>query len=748
MNSLGRAWLTNGSLALVALILTGIVVLRGAAVTTEEVEARPSALLGAFRREDVTRIVVEWRRPQPRRVMLERLKDETGQDAWTLREPFREPADPQRVAELLDALDSATILRRMNTKPSDREVFGFVTPRAVLRLDMGHVGYRVLLGKPAAAPHDAVFLEVTGHDAPRAGVVAVRSQLADKLFVSPDELRPRSLMPYGPADLKQLALQGAGGPRVLVRGEWGGWRFASQYDGARLARASVERLLSQLPRLEAIELLDPAVAEQSLGTEPVVRIEAVPSDARLSAVIMRVGGRCPSGDGAVALRERPDRRAGCIPASVLAGLLTPAEALVDEALFSLVPEEVERVDMAFGRNGQTRLELARRGTEFELVAPKQRNVPTEAAEQLLARLTRARAKLVDRRSASHARFMDPRGRVTMTPTDPRQEAQVLIVGRAGQDGRIFVLRKQDRAVLQIDRNTAELLEPNLKLLRPHELFTWTQDQIREVDLDVLGVRQRIRSSERGKAELIYPPGFRADAGAISELFRTLSKLRVLRWVSSRDKEVLGLATPVGQVRILVELNSSETAAAPDKARATQGHRALVLSLGATAPGGRYARLNDGSGAFVLPKSALSTLERLVIDRSPFITPPADVLRVSVQHEGRTVTLVSQGDTLVESSGGALLGDTDLRDITEALASLRAEAAVRVGPPLPHEGLRDPLLSVRVTWRDGKQLGRPRHWSIGAADAWQGTAVYYARADGINATFAIARPRLERLFELL
>ena len=68
MNSLGRAWLTNGSLAVVALILTGIVVLRGAAVTTEEVEARPSALLGAFRREDVTRIVVEWRRPQPRRV--------------------------------------------------------------------------------------------------------------------------------------------------------------------------------------------------------------------------------------------------------------------------------------------------------------------------------------------------------------------------------------------------------------------------------------------------------------------------------------------------------------------------------------------------------------------------------------------------------------------------------------------------------------------------------------------------------
>lgn len=748
MTLLGRSWLVNGTLMLLAIILTAVVVFGSDRVTTDEAEARRSSLLGAFRREDVTRIIIERRRPDPSRVMLERVRGDAGPDSWALREPFLEVADTQRVEELLDVLDAATVIRRLEIKDTEREAYGFAAPRAVLRLDMGHIGYRVLLGKPTAAPHDAVFLEVTGEDAPRTGAVAVRRQLVDELFVSPDQLRSRRLMPYTPSDLKQLALLGAGGSRVLVRGEWGGWRFASDYGGARLKRTAVEQVVAQLPRLEALQLLDPNTAEQALANQDQVRVEAVPADARLSAVIVRVGGRCPGINGAVALRERPDRRAGCVPTNVFRALATSAESLFDESLFSLLPQEVERVKMTLGRQDRVRLELARKGVGFEMVSPSQPNVPTEAAEQLLLRLTRARGKLVDRTRAG-GRFADPRGRVTLKPTGgPERKDQVVVVGRAGPDGRIFVMRGQDRAVLEIDRETADLLEPDLELLRPHELFTWQPDAIREVEIGLPGTRQRVRATGSGTWELTRPPGFRSDATAITELLRALSSLRVSRWVSAQDEEALGLAVPIGSIRILVARTAEKSESDPRGTAGKEGQDALILSIGGRAPGGRYAKLTGRSGAFVLPRSSLADLERLAIDRSPFIVPVADVLRITLEREGRTVSLVSQGATMVESSSHALLGEEELRELTETLSTLRAEAAIRVGPPLAHEGFRDPRLVVRVVWRDQGAPQRPERWMIGAADAWRGTAIYYARADGVDATFAIARSRLERLLDIL
>jgi hypothetical protein len=745
MIAIRRIWLVNGSLALIALALLVTVALTSQSMTTGELEARRSSLLGSFRSEDVTRIVIDRREAPRSRTTLERSAPDSRGQTWTILEPFREGADAQRVEELLDTLDSATVARRIRSGKNSRKRFGLTEPRGILNVDVGPISYRLTLGGDAPQPHGAVYLEVAGKGVPRPGVVAISKQLAEELFVNVDQVRSRRLMPYSATELKQLALRGTGGLRVLVRGDWGGWRFASRYDGARLNRGSIDRVLIQLARLEATRLIEPWEAERALTDVDDVSIEAVPKDVRRPSVVLRVGGRCPGGEGVVALEGRPDRRAGCVPATVMAGLTTPATALVDEQLLSLVPEEVERIAVVYGKY---RLEMARKSTGFRLIAPESLDVPAEAGQQLLELLTHAKGRIIERQAADVDIFKDPSGRIVVTPTPSveGQKDQVLLIGHGEGEDQTYVLREQDGAVLELDKDTAKTLRPQLTLLRAHELFTWKPEALMEVQLEVWGVRQHVKVTRPGDFELVQPWGYRHDAGAIGELLNTLSSLRAERWVSENDKaDTYGVNRSKSFVRMTVLL---PRVISPGVARPGLELQTIELRLGYRGPGGWYASLSDRSGVFLLARNAVERFQRLLLDRSPFIVTADAASTVSLEQEGHKLELISSGDKFVQPTTQVPLGSDALDELTEALGSLRAESAIHLGGARAEEGFSEPLLTVQVRWREDAAKGRCSRWRIGASDAWQGTAIYYARTDCINATFAIARSRVDRVLDAL
>jgi hypothetical protein len=746
MIAIRRIWVVNGSLAVIATVLLVAVALTSQSLTTGELEARRSSLLGSFRSEDVTRIVIDRREAPRSRTTLERSTPDSRGQTWSIREPFREGADAQRVQQLLDTLDSATVARRVRAGKNSRKNFGLAEPRGILNVDVGPISYRLTLGGNAASPHGAVYLEVAGKGVPRPGVVAISKQLAEELFVNVDQLRSRRLMPYSANELKQLALRGNGGVRILIRGQWGGWRFTTRYDGARLNRGAVDRVFIQLARLEATRLIEPWEAERALADADDVSIEAVPKDGSRPSVVLRVGGRCPGGEGVVALEGRPDRRAGCVPATVMSGLTMPAEALVDEQLLSLEPEEVERLAVVFGKS---RLEMARKSTGFRLIAPESLDVPAEAGQQLLELMTHAKGRIIERHAADLEGFEEPSGRIVVTPT-PSVEGhkdQVLVIAHGQGENQTYVLREQDGTVLEVDKETAKILHPRLTLLRAHELFAWKPEALTAVQLDVLGVRQHVKINGHGNFELVQPSGYRCDAGAVGELLNTLASLRAERWVAENDRgNTYGVARAKSYVHMSLLLPKPSSPGAP---QAGFEARSIELRLGHRGPGGWYAALSERSGVFLLPRSAVERFQRLLLDRSPFIVTADAASTVSLeQEEGHKLELIASGDKFVQSTTQVPLGSDALDELTEALASLRAESAIHLGGARAEEGFKEPLLTAQIRWRDDAAKGHCSRWRIGASDAWQGTAIYYARADCINATYAIARSRLDRVLDAL
>jgi hypothetical protein len=88
-------------------------------------------------------------------------------------------------------------------------------------------------------------------------------------------------------------------------------------------------------------------------------------------------------------------------------------------------------------------------------------------------------------------------------------------------------------------------------------------------------------------------------------------------------------------------------------------------------------------------------------------------------------------------------------IREAFLQMRAEGAVRVGDVQEGEGLAKPLLEVLVQRVPGhEERSKDIHLIFGRADVWRNMNIYYARREGIPATFALAASRLKPVLRAL
>ena len=104
-------------------------------------------------------------------------------------------------------------------------------------------------------------------------------------------------------------------------------------------------------------------------------------------------------------------------------------------------------------------------------------------------------------------------------------------------------------------------------------------------------------------------------------------------------------------------------------------------------------------------------------------------------------------TLQEAPSG--FDPSRVDELLDAIESLRAEAAVHLGPATAGEGLRRPILTGTIRRQSPENVGMPPiRFSIGSRDSFRDASIYYARVASINATYALPREQVQRLLDLL
>lgn len=735
MNKTVRRQVVNIALAVIAVVLVVAVILTSGGVTTGEQSARENNVLAAYREDDIQKLVIER---EGKRIVLERAATDGGEEAFLITEPIKEEADAYAIRKLLGSLEFATAVRRIKPDEVKRGAFGLEAPRMVFSVDMGPVQYRLLLGNEAASPPGASYLEVTGESAPRKGVVIVSKELVSELSVDVGQLRGQEMIPYLSASLKTLTLEGAGGTRRLRQEEWG-WRFDGMLADRRVNREALNRILLQFARTKAERFIDVKLAEKALSSGEQVIIHQLPKNEALPPGRISIGGKCPTGEGVVALRHKPDVAAACVPSSVMPGLATATGELVDRNLFAVRRDEIESIAI---RIGERRLELDRKGDGFVMRAPAKGDVDMEAGNQRLDAMLGITGEpletVPDAAELAKLGLSPPAGEVTFKSVGEqgsKLKEETVQLGHPRPNGTTYARRKQDGAVLSLTRDALTPLLPDATLVRSRQILQFDDRNLERFQIVAPGREQILTKNPTGGYVLDAPKGFTGDPNLISDLVDALTSLTTDRWVSDTNDGQYGLQPPKLELRLT--LSSTDAG----------GQR--TLRVGDPTSGGAYAVLEGTQGVFVLPKRVLELLETPLVDRSAFVIDPGTTQSIRLEHKGTTITLQRQSGGFVETGPQPRLSKAQIAQIIEALASMRAEAAVHVGAVRPNEGFQNPELVVTAeSAPGGGEAIQKLRYRIGAGDAWRAVSVFYARADGVDATFVIARGKVNQVLDAL
>lgn len=738
--SLRRARWVNGALVVLALASSVAVVITSQGITTSERLARENNVFRSWRPSELRRVRVS-RFPDEEELVLTRRTESRDPHDFALGEEEPRKADPGAVSELLGALEFATWLRRIEPAEVDRQAFGLQEPSLEVDVTFRGLDYRLVVGGEAPSPKGARYAELTGAGVPDPGVGVVPGELVAQLQVDERAFLGRQLLPYAKSEVARIDLEGRGGERTLVR-DARGWRVGDA-EGPRAAAEVVDGMFFQMARVSANRYLDMEEARRALADAESVTITQTPT--RGEPVRVRIGGSCPgTPDEVIALRETDPAVAGCVPSTVLPALATSAEETIDRSPFPFRPDEIDHVTIV---EGEDVIEAVRTGARFDLIRPERREVELDAGNEFLQALVSPTGRLhrevagpeapIDRKELG---LSPPLGTATVRGlVDGNDEAVELSVSYGPPDaqGRVWLERKDDGALLALGQRRATAFSTDDTWTRSRTLLQVEEDAIERVSVHSEGTTRIVERKPEGGLRLVQPDGFELDGGLASDWLSALSELRVARWLppargaASSDRPAPGAL----EVEVVYE-EQGET-------------RRLRFSAGARTVGGHLANLEEGSGAgapFVLPSATYRTLDTLPISRLTMTPDVAHLEQVSVEAHGLKATLERRAGDLV-SADGVLTPDA-VATLEQALTALHPIAAVHAGPPRASDGLEQPMLIVSGRVRAPGKDAESFRYRFGRVGAWQGRTVQFARADGVDATFAFDQDQVQQLLDLL
>jgi hypothetical protein len=175
-----------------------------------------------------------------------------------------------------------------------------------------------------------------------------------------------------------------------------------------------------------------------------------------------------------------------------------------------------------------------------------------------------------------------------------------------------------------------------------------------------------------------------------------------------------------------------------------GKRALGIVFGKEAEGGTfYARATSDRAVFLAPRALRDGATNWLIDRGGFRADPGSVERLTLSRGASHAVFPGRRGSPHEDARASDLASK----VLETLEVLRPEAVIHLGPPKPDEGFGTPTLDVRVktvTDAGAKEI----HFVFGDTARVNRERLVYARVDGVDATYGIARDRVAALVEAL
>ncbi|MES1178344.1 MAG: DUF4340 domain-containing protein [Myxococcales bacterium] len=715
---LTRGTILNATIALLACVSVVAVVATRNVASTKDSEGRAQNLLPVFRAEDATR--VELRRGD-QKITLIRSGTDGGSAVFSLIEPVRELADATTADKLLSALGDARTLRPVDRGPP-LSAFGLEQPALRIAVQTPKRAYHVALGGPAPTPAGSHYVQVdTGDGAPSIFVVA--KSVADDLSVELDAFRLRSLVSVNEADVTRVSITSPALTVALRRST--GTSFIVEGEPQVLAdRETVRSLFFQLGRLTATEFLSATEAEVALGAERAHFV--LESKGSKQPLAFDAGGSCP-GDPSqlVIIRRAPDAQSGCAPRELEATLRLNAGDFHDRHPLSLHADEVEELDIA---DAKRKFALLRKGTGFVLHESTETQVELEAGNQRIQALIDAQGEPVKDAKLGDL-GLDPAAITVTLRSSAARDAdvvqQVVRVGNSSPSGELYVLRAQDGVVLRLPREHARAFALDSTLLYARKLTEFGPSSFVSAELDQNGKKQLLRRA--GPAlELALPKGFEPDGVLSADLIQALGALSAERFVADKDDGTFGLGHSTLSVRFAFKKDDG-----------AQVER--VLRFGSETALGVFATLDEGGPVFVLSRAVRDACSALLINRANFTGISDSLSALTLEARGRTLRLERQGERFVAVPSSALPADR-VSELLDALADLRPEAGIHVGPAELAEGFAKPTLTLRVTPRSGPV----QTVTIGAGDAWHSTSVFYLRVSGVDATFVVAQSKVRAL----
>ena len=700
-------------------------------VSTDEALGRRSRVLPVFRSEDITEFTVTSG-GRSARVVRGQTTD-AGQNPWEVEiDGARWPAEEPVVDQYLVSLREGAIQHEVRGG-IDRPSFGLDRPRARVEVAMGPQRLDLAIGGKAPRPEGAVYAEIKGGK-----VMVITAQLAAVIDRPLDDFRSKTLVPVAPSDLQAFSLEGSGGSRRMVRGSWPIGRGAGfRFDGAgpegkvRVRADTLDKVWEALGQLKAEAFLKDKEAD--LGWSKKLTVTMTPVAGKGAPVVLELGGACPGhADDVVVIRRSPGPRvSACAPDGVLEALTRPADDFVDKRAVGAPADEVVDLKLASGEKGEkTELAMARQGASWHEQAPVDRVIEADVGRRLLDRIT-----------AVEGDKIEPEGKVSGAPIAVLRVASSVSASEGGErieeievfgdeGGTTRVRRKEDGVVLVLPTAAASALRPGDLDLRSRKVFDESKPTFTSLRIDGPGGAQKLER-DHGEWKILEPQarGLVADAALVGHVTDTMASLEAERWVGEPRPEH-GLDRP----RLVIKVG-------------LEGGKTLEVALGAAAAAmppaaaGVFARAAGDPAVFVAPKALSDAAEQWLLDRTVLLPDFVSLTKATL--------VVGQSKVGIELENGAyrIAGSKDGASaaravaIHDALDGLLADGTASIGAPEKSQGFDAPALSMSV-----ETTGPAKTVTIGGKGVFRGQSVYYARREGVDATFALAEPRVRALLD--
>jgi hypothetical protein len=671
-------------------------------VTDTERTTRAADVFPAFRKGEVTRVVLKRGDEQ---LVLERVAaSDAGGGGWAMRAPRDEPAETGAVDALLQELETATRVRKVDGGE------GFERPRVTGSIAMGRITYAFTLGGPAPTPAGAGYLRLEGE-----GAFVVPSSLVDALSKPADAFRIRQLTPYGVSDARRVEVRAPGGTFAVERAEAGDFRVTGS--GLRVARSAVDRLTSAVAEARA----DAFLSDARVPAGPVTVVSLDPIDPHGPRIELSVGGACPTDPhDVVAVRTSPAPQiAACVASGIVEALGTPAA--VDPKLVYATADDVAELTIATLPSGVT-MDLARAENGWHERLPDNRTLDgddAEAASTFVATLVGAAGDVRGKGDLPSP----PRLRVTIVRAQDRA-TEIVEVAIAG-DGTATARRAEDGALVVLAANVAQALEPRPTALRSATLFPpeLRSMEIRSLSTTCGGVTQELSHGDSGWS-MHAPAGYGADVARAIDAVDALEHARAESWLP--DGGAFGFDETKCSISVVLGSDA--------------GARRVGVVFGREGQGGVYAHLEGEASVFVAPMALRDVATHSMIDRSGFAIDAGRVREIDVEGHGRRLALVRQGEGFGLAGGGDVDGA-----LVDAVSEITAADVAHLGPAKGDEGMSAPTLVVKVY--SAGDAGGDRTLTFGATKSGTPTRSY-ARLSGVDATYVVDSRVVDRVLEAL